>query len=254
MKKIILFVFFSFYIFANLGFSQSSDLLTPEILWSFGRISDVSVSPDNKTVLYGNKYFDIKQNKGQNDIYTIPIDGGKSIRLTNSPDAKFSVQWRPDGKKIGFVSSKSGATQLWEMNPDGTDIKQISNVDGGINDFKYSPDNTKILFIKDVKIDKDVHDVYPDLPKANARIETDLMYRHWDTWADGTYSHLFFANYKDGFVSNPTDIMLNERFDTPDKPFGGMEEINWSPDSKSIAYTCKKLSGKAYSLSTNTEI
>ena len=254
MKKLIIFIFFSFYIFTNQSFSQLSDLLTPEILWSFGRISDVSVSPDNKTVLYAIKYFDIKQNKGQNDIYTVPADGGKSIRLTNSPDAKFSVQWRPDGKKIGFISSKSGATQLWEMNQDGTDIKQISNIDGGINDFKYSPDQTKILFIKDVKIDKDVHDVYPDLPKANARIETDLMYRHWDTWADGTYSHLFFANYKDGSVSNPTDIMLNERFDTPDKPFGGMEEINWSPDSKSIAYTCKKLSGKAYSLSTNTDI
>jgi dipeptidyl aminopeptidase/acylaminoacyl peptidase len=254
MKKILIFVFFAFYIFTINGIAQTSDLLTPEILWSFGRISNVSVSPDNNVVLYSVKYFDIKQNKGQNDIYTIPVSGGNSTRLTNSTDAKFSIQWRPDGKKIGFVSSNNGTTQLWEMNPDGSDLKQISNVDGGINDFKYSPDQTKILFIKDVKVDKNVHDIYPDLQKTTARIETDLMYRHWDTWADGTYSHLFYADYKDGSVSNPVDIMPNERFDTPDKPFGGMEEINWSPDSKSIAYTCKKLSGKEYAISTNTDI
>jgi dipeptidyl aminopeptidase/acylaminoacyl peptidase len=252
MKKII-FAIFAFLLLINISNAQEKKLMTPEILWSFDRIGEVSVSPDNSTVLFSVRYYDIQKNKGQSDIYTLPASGGDYKRLTNSPDAKYSIQWRPDGKKIGFVCTKSGTTQVWEMNPDGTDWKQITNIEGGINDFKYSPDMKKILFTKDVKIDKDIHDLYPDLQKTNARIYNDLMYRHWDTWADGTYSHLFVANYSDN-IKDALDIMQGEPYETPMKPFGGMEQINWSPDSKQIAYTCKKMTGKQYAVSTNSEI
>ena len=253
MNRIFLVIFVIFCLI-NLSEAQTEKkLMTPEILWSFGRIGEVSVSPDNSTVLFSVRYYDIQKNKGQSDIYTVPVSGGEYKRLTNSTDAKYSLQWRPDGKKIGFVCSKSGATQVWEMNPDGSDWKQISNIEGGINDFKYSPDFKKILFTKDVKIDKDIHDIYPDLQKTNARIYNDLMYRHWDTWADGTYSHLFVADYSDN-IKNAIDIMQGEPYETPLKPFGGMEQINWSPDSKNLAYTCKKMTGKQYAISTNSEI
>jgi dipeptidyl aminopeptidase/acylaminoacyl peptidase len=253
MKRIFL-VIFAIILLINLSEAQTDKkLMTPEILWSFGRIGEVSISPDNLTVLFSARYYDIQKNKGQSDIYTVPVSGGEYKRLTNSPDAKYSIQWRPDGKKIGFVCSKSGTTQVWEMNPDGSDWKQISNIEGGINDFKYSPDFKKILFTKDVKIDKDIHDIYPDLQKTNARIYNDLMYRHWDTWADGTYSHLFVADYSDN-IKNAVDIMQGEPYETPLKPFGGMEQINWSPDSKNLAYTCKKMTGKQYAISTNSEI
>jgi dipeptidyl aminopeptidase/acylaminoacyl peptidase len=238
----------------NISFAQSEkNLMTPELLWSFGRISEVSVSPDNSLVLYSARYYDVQKNKSQTDFYSVPSCCGKTTRITNTADVKYSAQWRPDGKKIGFICTKSGATQLWEMNPDGSDWKQISNIEGGINDFKYSPDMAKIFFIKDVKIDKDVHDLYPDLQKTNARIYNDIMYRHWDTWADGTYSHIFIAKYENNITSGE-DIMKDEPYETPMKPFGGMEQINWSPDSKQIAYTCKKMTGKQYSLSTNSEI
>lgn len=253
MNRIFL-VIFAIILLINLSEAQTEKkLMTPEILWSFGRIGEVSVSPDNSTVLFLVRYYDIQKNKGQSDIYTVPVSGGEYKRLTNSPDAKYSIQWRPDGKKIGFVCSKSGATQVWEMNPDGSDWKQISNIEGGINDFKYSPDFKKILFTKDVKIDKDIHDIYPDLQKTNARIYNDLMYRHWDTWADGTYSHIFVADYSDN-IKNAVDIMQGEPYETPLKPFVGMEQINWSPDSKNLAYTCKKMTGKQYAISTNSEI
>jgi dipeptidyl aminopeptidase/acylaminoacyl peptidase len=253
MKK-ILYTILALIFIANLSYSQSDKkFMTPELLWSFGRISDVSVSPDNSTVLFAARYYDIQKNKGQTDFYCVPACCGKTIRLTNTADGKYCVQWRPDGKKIGFVCTKSGTAQIWEMNVDGSDWKQISSIEGGINDFKYSPDGKKILFTKDVKIDKDVHDLYPDLQKTNARIYNDIMYRHWDTWADGTYSHLFTADYSDN-IKTAEDIMLNEPYETPMKPFGGMEQINWAPDSKQIAYTCKKMTGKQYSLSTNSEI
>lgn len=252
MKKILFTIFII--VSVNISFAQTEKkLMTPEILWSFGRISDVSVSPDNSLVLFSARYYNIQNNKGQTDFYSVPSCCGKTIRITNSPESKYSPQWRPDGKIIGFICAKSGSTQLWEMNPDGSDWKQISNIEGGINDFKYSPDMSKILFVKDVKIDKDIHDLYPDLQKTKARIYNDIMYRHWDTWADGTYSHIFIAPYSENIV-DAIDIMPGEPYETPLKPFGGMEQINWSPDSKQIAYTCKKMTGKKYSLSTNSEI
>lgn len=161
--------------------------------------------------------------------------------------------WRPDGRKIGYLSSKSGEMQLWEMNPDGTGAIQISEIKGGITGFKYSPDMRKILYTADVKAKPDVHDLFPDLPKANAHLETDLMYKHWDEWVE-TVPHPFVADYRDGKLLNPVDLLQGEPYESPMKPFGGIEQLDWSPDSKTIAYTCRKKTGKDYALSTNSDI
>jgi len=232
----------------------SSEIMTPEVLWSFGRVGSVQLSPDQKTIAFGVSFYNIGQNSGNSEIFTMSAEGDEATNITNTKSGEYSFQWRPDGKKIGFLSTEDGSLQLWEMNPDGTNRKQISSVEGGINGFKYSPDQQKILFIKDVKLDQTVNDLHPDLPKAEARIETDLMYRHWDKWHDYTYSHIFVADYDGTSITNATDIMEGERYDSPMEPFGGMEQINWSPDSKKVAYTCKKMTGKEYALSTNSEI
>ncbi len=232
----------------------SQNRLTPEMLWQFGRVSDMQVSPDKKMVLYGITTYSLAENKGNRDLFTIPITGGNPVNITNTPGSEFNAIWRPDGKKIGFISTVSGDPQVWEMNPDGSGKKQISNVEGGVNGFAYAPDMTHVLFIKDVKLDQTVQDIYPDLPKADARIITDLMYRHWDSWSDYSYSHVFVADYVSENISNPIDIMKGERFDSPLTPDGGMEQIAWSPDSKKLVYTCRKLTGKDEALSTNSDI
>ncbi len=232
----------------------SSDIMTPEVLWSFGRLGGAQVSPDGKTVLYGVTYYNVEDNKSYRDIYTIPISGGEATNITNSTANEFSAIWRPDGKKIGYLSGVSGSVQLWEMNPDGSRSKQISKIDGGISGFQYSPDQSKIFYLKSVKLDDDVHDLFPDLPKTNARLETDLMYRHWDVWHDYTYNHIFIADYSKGKVGEGIDILEGEKFDSPMKPFGGTEQIVWSPNGKTLAYTCKKKVGKEYTVSTNSEI
>ncbi|MCK5730459.1 MAG: PD40 domain-containing protein, partial [Draconibacterium sp.] len=232
----------------------SSDIMTPEVLWSFGRLGGAQVSPDGETVLYTVTYYNIEENKSYRDIYTIPVSGGDAINITNSATKEFSAIWRPDGEKIGYLSGQSGSVQLWEMNTDGSKTKQISEIEGGISGFQYSPNQSKIFYLKSVKLDESVHDLFPDLPKTNARLETDLMYRHWDTWHDYTYNHIFIADYSEGKVGEGLDILEGEKFDSPMNPFGGAEQIAWSPDGKTLAYTCKKKVGKEYSVSTNSEI
>lgn len=241
--------------FNNRDLVLQSDIMTPEVLWSFGRLSEVALSPDGSTVVYGVTYTNISENKSYTDLYTVPAKGGEVKQITNTKFNEAQPGWRPDGQKITFLSSESGSMQLWEMNIDGSARKQITDVEGGISAYLYSPDMKQLAYIKAVKLDQTVNDLYPDLPLANARIEDDLMYRHWDSWHDYTYNHLFIAPYSEGsLITSGKDIMEGERFDSPLKPFGGMEQIAWSPDSKSIVYTCKKLVGRDYAFSTNSDL
>ncbi len=222
--------------------------LTPEKLWDLGRLALYDVSPDGKTTLFGVTYYDIEVNKGNPDLYIIPTSGGTAKKITAFEGSESGAQYRPDGKKIGFL--RSGL--LWEMNPDGTDQRQVS--DEKMSGFKYSPDGKHLLFIRDVKYDKTVNDLYEDLPKANARLIDDLMYRHWDSWHDFEYSNVFYMKYEDGKLDGAAVNIMNEAHDSPLNPFGGMEQISWSADGKYIAYTCKKQSGRDYTVSTNSDI
>jgi dipeptidyl aminopeptidase/acylaminoacyl peptidase len=231
----------------------ASDVLTPEVLWSFGRIAEPVVSPDGTKVLYAVTNYNIEENKSYRDLYIVPVNGGEPMRITTTSEKESSALWRPDGKKIGYLSSKSGDMQLWEINTDGSEPVQISEIKGGITGFKYSPDGTRILFTADVKMKNDVHDLFPDLPKANAYLEDDLMYKHWDEWVQ-TVPHPFVADFKDGKIANAVDLLEGEPYESPMKPFGGIEQLDWSPDGKTIAYTCRKKTGKEYALSTNSDI
>ena len=230
-----------------------SDVMTPEVLWAFGRVSGHEISPDGKTVLYGVTYYSIEQNKGNRELYTVSVNGENLKQITTSAKSEFNEVWRQDGKKIGFLSSESGSVQIWEMNPDGTNRTQITNIEGGITGFKYSPDQTKILYTKDLPLKNKFEDLYKGLPLATGRINDDLMYRHWDHWVD-TYSHVFYADYDGAKLTNDKDIMEGEPYSSPLAPFGGIEQIDWSRDGKFIVYTSKKLLGKAASLSTNSDL
>ncbi|MEZ5199280.1 MAG: hypothetical protein R2764_23730 [Bacteroidales bacterium] len=208
---------------------------------------------DGKTVMYGVSYYSIEQNKGNRELYTIDVNGENLKQITHSPKSEFNAVWRPDGQKIGFLSSESGSVQLWEMNPDGSGRTQISEIEGGLTGFKYAPDQRKILFTKEVSIENKFPDLYEGLPNATGKLMDDLMYRHWDHWVE-SYSHVFYADYDGTKVWNEKDIMEGEPYQAPLKPFGGIEQVDWTADSKAIAYTCKKKVGKAATLSTNSDI
>ena len=139
------------------------------------------------------------------------------------------------------------------MNPDGSDRRQLSEYEGDIEGFAFSPDEKKVLFISQVKTVKSTADKYPDLDKATGIIVTDLMYKHWDEWVT-TAPHPFVADFDGKAISNPVDIMEGEPFESPMKPFGGIEQLAWNTTSDKIAYTSRKKTGKEYALSTNSDI
>ncbi len=235
------------------GYAQ--DRFSAELMWKLGRLSDIQLSPSGKTVIYGVTWYDVAANKGNRDIYLLDENAESPRKLTDTKGSEQNALWRPDGNKIGYLSAQSGSMQIWEMGKNGQEKKQVSNIEDGINGFAYSPDMKHVLYVKDVKTEQTPLDLYPDLPLANALIYDDLMYRHWDNWHDYKYSHIFVAPYdQNGSIGEGIDIMANESYDSPLMPDASMSEITWSPDGKSIAYTCKKLTGKEYAFSTNSDI
>ena len=230
-----------------------SDVMTPEVLWSFGRLGDVQISPDKTKLLYGVSYYSKEENKGNRDLYIMNVDGAEKQRLTKTVGGEYNAVWYKDSDRIAFLSAASGSMQIWMMNIDGTNVTQISNIDGGITGFGFSPDFSRIFYTKEVKLDDNVADVHADLPQSSGRVITDLMYRHWDTWVD-SYSHVFIADFKEGKIEEGTDVLEGEKFEAPMKPFGGIEQITFTPDGKQLAYTCRKKTGVEYSLSTNSDI
>lgn len=228
-------------------------LLTPEVLNSFGRVSDMQVSPDGKTVLYGVSYVSIPENKSNRELFKISIDGKDKVQLTETAFSEHNARWMKDGKRIAYISSQNGSAQLWIMDSDGLNAKQITNEEGGITGFAFSPDESKVLLIKNIKFGERASDIYPDLPKATGRVVDDLMYKHWDEWVE-SIPHPFIGEFDGNGVSNVYDILAGEPYECPTKPHGGIEQLAWSPDSKKVAYSCRKKTGMAYSVSTNTDI
>lgn len=231
----------------------SGKRLTPEILWGMGKLTEFAVSPDGNEVIYAVSYYNIEENKGNGEIYKMNTDGSQLIQLTKTPKSEFNIQWNPNKKRIGFLRGTETGAQLFEMDTDGKNEKQITDIEGGLQGFKYSPDGSKILYVQMVPKDKEFENLYKGLDKTTGRINEDLMYRHWDEWVDH-FPHVFVADFNGSALSNNTDLMKGEAYETPMRPFGGMEQITWSPDSKTIAYTCRKKKGKDYSLSTNSDI
>lgn len=227
--------------------------LTPEALWVMGRIGSSSVSPDGKRIVYTVSYYSVKANKSHTVIYIMNADGSENTLLTTGAASEMEPAWIKGGQKIAFLTSEGGSSQIWEMNIDGSGRKQLSNYEGDIEGFRFSPDGSKVVFISQVKYGKRTSDLYPDLDKASGMVIDDLMYKHWDEWVQSV-PHPFVASFDGNKVGQATDILQGEPYESPMKPFGGIEQVAWSTDSKQIAYTCRKKTGKEYSVSTDSDI
>ena len=234
--------------------------MTPEALLAFGRMSDPQVSPDGKHVMYGVSYTSVPENRSVRNLFIGSLDGGSSFQLTHSGKSISNARWSKDGKKVIFLMGG----QIWsaditckagEWKLEGP--VQLSDVKAGIGEFKISPDGCKVMYVSYVKSAvKSPEDCYGDLDKATAYTTDDLMYRHWDHTVM-EIPHTFVADFDiEKGVANAKDILADEKelYELPTEPFGGLEQLDWSPDSRFIAYSCRKLAGKRYAFSTNTEI
>lgn len=227
----------------------SSDLMTPEALWAMGRLSGAAASPNGKQVVYQVSYYSVKENKSHTILYIQDINGKNKHQLTTDAKSESDAAWIEGGKKIAFI--REG--EIWSMNPNGTNRKQLSKTDGSIEGFRFSPDGTKVVYIKSIPYHGTIKKNPDDLPLATGRLATDMNYRHWDHYVE-SIAHPFVANVTANGIGDATDILEGEPYESPLAPFGGIEQISWSNDSKQIAYTCRKKEGVQYAISTDADI
>ncbi len=233
--------------------SVAQGKMTAEVLHSFGRVGSVSVSPDRKQILYQVTYVSIPENKSNTELFIMKSDGSDKKQLTITNTQENNAQWIDGGRKIAFLSNETGSSQIWTINPDGGGMTQISNQKEPIEGFIISPDGKKVLFIRSVPTGKKPGEHYDDLPKASGRVVDDLMYKHWDHWVESV-PHPFLADLEGHRLTNVRDLLEGEPYEAPLAPFGGIEQLAWSPDGSTIAYTSRKKTGREYAESTNSDI
>ena len=233
----------------NATFKVGSDLMTPEALWAMGRIGGATASPDGKRVVYQVGYYSVKQNKSQQMLFVMDADGKNKRQLTTGQQSETDGAWIEQGRRIAFITGG----QLWSMNADGSHRKQLTNSSTDIEGFKFSPDERKVILIKSLPYHGTIQANPADLPLATGRLATDMNYRHWDHYVE-TIAHPFVADFDGSSINEGVDVLQGEPFECPTAPFGGTEQLAWSPDSKSIAYTCRKKEGVQYAISTDTDI
>ncbi|MCD7721776.1 MAG: S9 family peptidase [Prevotellaceae bacterium] len=226
-----------------------SDRMTPEALWAMGRIGSMDVSPEGKIVAYSVTYYSVEQNRSHTVICTINTDGSDLKQLTTSDKSESDPAFIAGGKRIAYLSSG----QLWSMDTDGGDRKQLTHGEDEVEGFQFSPDGRQVILIREVAANPSIQPKEPDLPKATGLVIDDMNYKHWDQYVT-TIPHIFLASFDGEKVSEEKDLLEGEPYECPMLPFGGTEEFCWSPDSKLIAYTCRKKTGVAYAVSTDSDI
>jgi len=230
--------------------------LTPELMLRLGRVGAWSISPDGNRILYSVTYTDIAENKSVTQLFVMNADGSGNRQITHFSKSAYNAVWNQDGSRIIYLQGG----KMFTMKPDGNDVKAVPQAPEEMDEFKFSPDFTKMMYVAQVQSAVRPSDEYPDLDKSTGRHITDLMYRHWDHFVE-TIPHTFISSVEvasDGNIAagEGKDILTEgeKGFELPTLPFGGLEQLSWSPDGKYVAYSCRKVTGKEYAFSTDTDI
>ena len=227
--------------------ASAGERMTPETLWAMGRIGACEASPDGKKIVYQVSYYSVEANKGHHMLKVVDADGGNAVLLTTTDDNETDATWIDDST-LAFLSGGN----IWTMAADGSGRKQLST-SGDIDGYKFSPDGKKVLLVKSIPFHEVIKKNPDDLPKATGRLVTDLMYRHWDHYVE-TIPHPFIADVNESGIGEAKDILAGEPYECPMEPFGGIEQLDWSVDGRTIAYTCRKKVGVEYAISTDADI
>ena len=230
-------------------------LMTPEVLLSLGRLSDPQLSPDGTKILYGVSYTSIEDNRSCRNLFICNVDGKEGHQISFYAKSVSNARWNEDGSAIYFIQGG----QMWSAPLKGYKLGkkvQLSDVPAGISEFKISPDGANVMYVSSIKSALETpEDTDPVLDKAEAYATEDLMYRHWDHWVTET-PRTYVAPFAGAMITpdNSFDILGSEVFELPAEPFSGIEQLDWAPDSRHIAYSCRKKTGIDYAFSTDTEV
>lgn len=236
-------------------FADSSRQFTPEVMWQMGRIGGYHLSADAQKAVYGVTYYSVEKNKSRAVIYaSTPSTDAEPVALTADGSAEYAPSFIPGTDKVAYLAPDAdGAMQLWMMNADGSARKQISFEATDVNDYLFSPCGKKVILVKTITHEKSVQQNDADLALTTGIVANDLIYKHWDHYTTSA-PHPFVADFDGNKVGESKDLLEGEPYECPMLPFGGVEQLAWSPDSKQIAYTCRKLSGLDYAISTDSDI
>jgi len=253
ISVIILFLFSGLTVYG--GVAQEPHPFCAKDLVTMNRIGGTAVSPDGKLIVFSLRVTDMDANKGRYDLWLVGSDGNGMKQLTTHPANDSNPCWSPDSRTIYFLSSRSGSSQVWKIPVNGGEARQVTRLPLDVSNLILSPDGRKLAFSLDVFPNTGIDETVKKLEekensKASGRIFERVFIRHWDTWYDGRRNHIFVMPVQGG---DAVDIMKGMDADSPLKPFGGSEEFNFTPDSKSIVFTAAN-SGRAEAWSTNFDL
>lgn len=219
------------------------------------RIADHQVSPDGSRIAFVLRVTDLDANKGRTDLWLVTVDGTGLRRLTSHPDADVNPRWLPDGKSLVFLSTRSGSMQVWRISLDGGEAEQVTHEPLDVGCVVVSPDGKSIAYGMEVFPGKSVEETKQRLDemaasKATGKVYDRLFFRHWDTWKDGRRSHVFVRPLAGG---QAVDVMKDMDADSPTKPFGGPEDIAFTPDSRQVVFVARDV-GREEAWSTDMDL
>lgn len=229
---------------------------------TFDRVSEPTLSPDGKTVVYGLRKVDYAANKSTTGFWKQSLNSKQTaVRVTAAELNVNSPTFSNDGQTLYFLSAKSGSMQLWKQSLAGGDAMRISDYPLDIGSYKFSPDGKSVIV--SLEVFNDCADLActkkrldgEEASKATGAVYDKLFIRHWDTWADGRRNQLFNASFSaDGkLVGEPKKITNGIDGDVPSKPFGDASEYAFAPDGKTIVFSVR-IAGTTEAWSTNFDL
>ena len=241
--------------------------LTPEGLWAMGRIGSVKSDIETGLLAYTVSYYSVEENRSTTWIRIVnpygeptpdpSLKGGEREPLLVDEFVGSEPAWFGNSGALAYL--KGGKLYI-RRDKEEVEVEGTEDIEG----FLLSPMRDKIILVKQVKTVQTTQDVYPDLPLATGHMHEDLMYKHWDEWTEtapqpfvyelqteyyGEGERMKSAKLGEGF-----NILEGTAFESPMKPFGGVEQLAWNPNNEEIAYTCRKKTGLEYAISTNSDI
>lgn len=211
-------------------------------------VSDPQVSPDGSLVAYVVATPSYEEDRADGRIWVAEVRSGETWQVTLGPGSDRAPRWAPDGRSLGFISTREGTPQVWRVPARGGPASPVTTFAAGVSDFLWAPDGRAVYFWTDIP--------WPDSTEAERRaapyptqalIWTELFYRHWNEWRVGKRTHVFRARLDDGTVSDLTPL---DR-DVPTLALGG-RDVAVAPAGNELAVVFNPDSSVA--TSTNNDV